>query len=217
MQYKIRRWLACISQSTTLDCSLFFFLTNFSLPPATSSPSLPLSNRLNLAVLSLKENGELLKLRNKWWFDKTECNPSVDSQETSTPNELSLSNVAGIYYILIGGLLLAVIVAILEFFFCRSKSSRRKQPPNGSAGGVGVGVGGMLGSSTYQRDSLSDAIMQSQAKLAMQAGSEYDERLVGVEVRTEKISYKLLTSSPSLAGFQCALSVQHVRRQPCPA
>lgn len=143
------------------------------------------SNRLNLAVLSLKENGELLKLRNKWWFDKTECNPSVDSQETSTPNELSLSNVAGIYYILIGGLLLAVIVAILEFFFCRSKSSRRKQPPNGSAGGVGVGVGSMLGSSTYQRDSLSDAIMQSQAKLAMQAGSDYDERLVGVEVRTE--------------------------------
>lgn len=130
-------------------------------------------------MLSLKENGELLKLRNKWWYDKTECSPNVDSQETSTPNELSLSNVAGIYYILIGGLLLAVIVAILEFFFCRSKGTRRKSPPpNGN-----VAVAGMLGSSTYQRDSLSDAIMQSQAKLAMQAGSEYDERLVGVEVR----------------------------------
>ncbi|KAM8710464.1 hypothetical protein ACLKA7_017133 [Drosophila subpalustris] len=137
----------------------------------------PLRNRLNLAVLSLKENGELLKLRNKWWFDKTECNPNLDSQETTTPNELSLSNVAGIYYILIGGLLLAVFVAILEFV-CRGKSSRLKaQPANGSA------VGGMLGSSsTYQRDSLSDAIMQSQAKLAMQAGSDYDERLVGVEL-----------------------------------
>ncbi|XP_017861458.1 PREDICTED: glutamate receptor 1 [Drosophila arizonae] len=135
----------------------------------------PLRNRLNLAVLSLKENGELLKLRNKWWFDKTECNPNLDSQETSTPNELSLSNVAGIYYILIGGLLLAVLVAILEFI-CRSKTSRHKLPANGSTGG------GMLGSSTYQRDSLSDAIMQSQAKLAMQAGSDYDERLVGVEL-----------------------------------
>ncbi|XP_023178758.1 glutamate receptor 1 isoform X6 [Drosophila hydei] len=134
----------------------------------------PLRNRLNLAVLSLKENGELLKLRNKWWFDKTECNPNLDSQETSTPNELSLSNVAGIYYVLIGGLLLAVVVAILEFI-CRSKTSRRKVPANGS-------TGGMLGSSTYQRDSLSDAIMQSQAKLAMQAGSDYDERLVGVEL-----------------------------------
>ncbi|XP_030570348.1 glutamate receptor 1 [Drosophila novamexicana] len=134
----------------------------------------PLRNRLNLAVLSLKESGELLKLRNKWWFDKTECNPNSDSQETSTPNELSLSNVAGIYYILIGGLLLSVLVAILEFF-CRSKTARLKVPTNGA-------TSGMLGSSTYQRDSLSDAIMQSQAKLAMQAGSDYDERLVGVEL-----------------------------------
>ncbi|KAH8364845.1 hypothetical protein KR084_012569, partial [Drosophila pseudotakahashii] len=135
----------------------------------------PLRKRLNEAVLTLKENGELLRIRNKWWFDKTECN--LD-QETSTPNELSLSNVAGIYYILIGGLLLAVIVAIVEFF-CRNKTGRLKAPgSNGSAGGVP----GMLGSSTYQRDSLSDAIMHSQAKLAMQASSEYDERLVGVEV-----------------------------------
>ncbi|XP_062131998.1 glutamate receptor 1 [Drosophila sulfurigaster albostrigata] len=134
----------------------------------------PLRNRLNLAVLAFKENGELLRLRNKWWFDKSECNLNLDSQDTTTPNELSLSNVAGIYYILIGGLLLAVFVAILEFV-CRSKSSRLKAPANGSAGG-------MLGSSTYQRDSLSDAIMQSQAKLAMQAGSDYDERLVGVEL-----------------------------------
>ncbi|XP_034657725.1 glutamate receptor 1 [Drosophila subobscura] len=137
----------------------------------------PIRKRLNEAVLTLKENGELLRIRNKWWYDKTECNPNLDSQETSTPNELSLSNVAGIYYILIGGLLLAVVVAIVEFF-CRSKSSRLKAPSNGASGGVP----GMMGSSTYQRDSLSDAIMHSQAKLAMQASSEYDERLVGVEL-----------------------------------
>ncbi|XP_026847558.1 glutamate receptor 1 isoform X2 [Drosophila persimilis] len=139
----------------------------------------PIRKRLNEAVLTLKENGELLRIRNKWWYDKTECNPNLDSQETSTPNELSLSNVAGIYYILIGGLLLAVVVAIVEFF-CRSKTSRLKAPSNGTAGGVTVP--GMMGSSTYQRDSLSDAIMHSQAKLAMQASSEYDERLVGVEL-----------------------------------
>nr|5ICT_A Chain A, Glutamate receptor 1 [Drosophila melanogaster] len=34
----------------------------------------PLRKRLNEAVLTLKENGELLRIRNKWWFDKTECN-----------------------------------------------------------------------------------------------------------------------------------------------
>ena len=28
---------------------------------------------LNLAVLYLKENGDLTKLENKWWFDRSEC------------------------------------------------------------------------------------------------------------------------------------------------
>jgi glutamate receptor, ionotropic, invertebrate len=67
---------------------------------------------INLAVLSLKENGELTKLMNKWWYDRTECNYR-DKQDSR--NELSLSNVAGIFYILIGGLLLALLVALVEF------------------------------------------------------------------------------------------------------
>lgn len=28
---------------------------------------------LNLAVLHLKENGDLTKLENKWWYDRSEC------------------------------------------------------------------------------------------------------------------------------------------------
>lgn len=78
---------------------------------------------INLAVLSLKENGELLKLRNKWWYDKTECNLNHDAQET-THSELSLSNVAGIFYILIGGLMVALLVAIIEF------CTKTKDPPS---------------------------------------------------------------------------------------
>lgn len=111
-------------------------------------------------MLSLKENGELIKLRNKWWYDKTECNLNKDSQETSH-NELSLSNVAGIFYILIGGLLVAVFVAIIEFCF-KSKSSSSS-----------------TSSSAHQRNSLSDA-MHSKAKLTIQASREYDNGRVGV-------------------------------------
>lgn len=65
-------------------------------------------------MLTLKENGELTKLKNKWWYDRTECRH--DKQDASR-NELSLSNVAGIFYILIGGLLVALIVALFEFCF----------------------------------------------------------------------------------------------------
>lgn len=53
---------------------------------------------------------------NRWWYDRTECKYG-DRQETATRNELSLSNVAGIFYILIGGLLLAMAVALCEFCY----------------------------------------------------------------------------------------------------
>lgn len=69
---------------------------------------------INLAVLSLIESGELTELFNKWWFEKTHCD-SAEKQETAR-NELSLKNVAGIFFILIGGLIVSLIVALIEFF-----------------------------------------------------------------------------------------------------
>lgn len=44
----------------------------------------------------------------------------MDKHEDTQRNELTLSNVAGIFYILIGGLLLALSVALTEFC-CRSE------------------------------------------------------------------------------------------------
>lgn len=72
-----------------------------------------------MAVLSLKEDGELTKLMNKWWFEKTECK---HEKENASRNELSLSNLAGIFYILIGGLLVALAISLLEFCFKTQKS-----------------------------------------------------------------------------------------------
>lgn len=64
------------------------------------------------------ETGELTKLQNKWWFDYAECK-RIDKQDAAR-NELSLSNVAGIFFVLIGGLLVALVVALIEFCFKRS-------------------------------------------------------------------------------------------------
>ncbi|GLV33707.1 Glutamate receptor IB [Carabus blaptoides fortunei] len=87
----------------------------------------PLRDGINLAVLSLKENGELTKLTNRWWYDRTECKHG-DKQDASR-NELSLSNVAGIFYILIGGLLLALAVALIEFCYkSHAEATRAKIP-----------------------------------------------------------------------------------------
>ncbi|XP_024891669.1 glutamate receptor 1-like isoform X2 [Temnothorax curvispinosus] len=107
----------------------------------------PLRDPINLAVLSMKENGELAKLFERWWYERTECRHS-DKPDT-TKNELSLSNVAGIFYILIGGLLLALAVALLEFCYKSHTEATRAKIP------------------------LSDA-MKAKARLTIGGGRDFD-------------------------------------------
>ncbi|XP_054831535.1 glutamate receptor 1 isoform X1 [Eublepharis macularius] len=92
---------------------------------ATPKGSL-LRGPVNLAVLKLSEQGVLDKLKSKWWYDKGECG-SKDSGSKDKTSALSLSNVAGVFYILIGGLGLAMLVALIEFCYkSRSESKRMK-------------------------------------------------------------------------------------------
>ncbi|KAG7283094.1 hypothetical protein CRUP_033040, partial [Coryphaenoides rupestris] len=79
---------------------------------------------VNLAVLKLNEQAILDKLKNKWWYDKGECG-SKDSVRKDKTSALSLSNVAGVFYILIGGLGLAMLVALVEFCYKSRTESRR--------------------------------------------------------------------------------------------
>ncbi|XP_035266456.1 glutamate receptor 1a isoform X1 [Anguilla anguilla] len=86
-----------------------------------------LRNPVNLAVLKLNEQGLLDKLKNKWWYDKGECGSGGGDSKDKT-SALSLSNVAGVFYILIGGLGLAMLVALVEFCYkSRTESRRMKQ------------------------------------------------------------------------------------------
>ncbi|KAL7863316.1 hypothetical protein SRHO_G00123000 [Serrasalmus rhombeus] len=82
------------------------------------------------AVLKHNEQAVLDKLKNKWWYDKGECG-STDSGRKDKTSALSLSNVAGVFYILIGGLGLAMLVALVEFCYkSRTESRRMKQSIN---------------------------------------------------------------------------------------
>uniref|UniRef100_A0A4W3H636 Glutamate receptor n=1 Tax=Callorhinchus milii TaxID=7868 RepID=A0A4W3H636_CALMI len=83
-----------------------------------------LRNPVNLAVLKLNEQGLLDKLKNKWWYDKGECGSGGGDSKDKT-SALSLSNVAGVFYILIGGLGLAMLVALVEFCY-KSRSETRR-------------------------------------------------------------------------------------------
>uniref|UniRef100_A0A8C4DXG9 Glutamate receptor n=1 Tax=Dicentrarchus labrax TaxID=13489 RepID=A0A8C4DXG9_DICLA len=89
----------------------------------------PLRIPVNLAVLKLNEQAVLDKLKNKWWYDKGECGHK-DSGRKDKTSALSLSNVAGVFYILIGGLGLAMLVALVEFCYkSRIESRRMKVSP----------------------------------------------------------------------------------------
>ncbi|XP_043913260.1 glutamate receptor 3 isoform X1 [Protopterus annectens] len=85
---------------------------------------------VNLAVLKLSEQGILDKLKNKWWYDKGECG-AKDSGSKDKTSALSLSNVAGVFYILVGGLGLAMMVALIEFCYkSRAETKRMKLAKN---------------------------------------------------------------------------------------
>uniref|UniRef100_A0A671TMF1 Glutamate receptor n=1 Tax=Sparus aurata TaxID=8175 RepID=A0A671TMF1_SPAAU len=114
----------------------------------------PLRIPVNLAVLKLNEQAVLDKLKNKWWYDKGECGHK-DSGRKDKTSALSLSNVAGVFYILIGGLGLAMLVALVEFCYkSRIESRRMKVSPElidaammstRGGGGGASGLGGENG------------------------------------------------------------------------
>uniref|UniRef100_A0A3Q3KMN4 Glutamate receptor n=1 Tax=Mastacembelus armatus TaxID=205130 RepID=A0A3Q3KMN4_9TELE len=107
----------------------------------------PLRIPVNLAVLKLNEQAVLDKLKNKWWYDKGECGHK-DSGRKDKTSALSLSNVAGVFYILIGGLGLAMLVALVEFCYkSRIESRRMKVSPVWSAmvSSTASGLGGENG------------------------------------------------------------------------
>uniref|UniRef100_A0A3B3I4F5 Glutamate receptor n=1 Tax=Oryzias latipes TaxID=8090 RepID=A0A3B3I4F5_ORYLA len=105
----------------------------------------PLRNPVNLAVLKLNEQGLLDKLKNRWWYDKGECGTRGGDSKDKT-SALSLSNVAGVFYILIGGLGLAMMVALVEFCYKSRIESRRMKviSGGGEAGILACGLGGGL-------------------------------------------------------------------------
>ncbi|CAF1507484.1 unnamed protein product, partial [Didymodactylos carnosus] len=86
-----------------------------------------LREAMNIAVLEMREDGTLNRLKSKWWYERyviklqlifneysTLFRAECTSGTTTGTRPLQLINVAGIFYILIGGLALAIIIVVLE-------------------------------------------------------------------------------------------------------
>ncbi|CAL1535039.1 unnamed protein product, partial [Lymnaea stagnalis] len=94
-------------------------LNNIGFGVATQRNS-PIRDRINVAVLKLKEEGTLYTLHQKWWVEKGQCGGAHQSKVRKL--SLTLSNVAGIFYILIVGLVLAIVLGVFEFMCFRAKN-----------------------------------------------------------------------------------------------
>ncbi len=83
-----------------------------------------LREAINIAVLQLTESGFLERLKQKWYYDRSECtNSGSKDSKQSTP--LNLANVAGMFYVLIIGLGSSMVIAFLEFLFKAKIDSTR--------------------------------------------------------------------------------------------
>nr|AWJ68208.1 putative ionotropic glutamate receptor kainate-like 9 [Hirudo verbana] len=115
-----------------------------------------LRDKINVAVLQLLEQEKLQKLQKKWWYDKGQCIIETDSKSGSKQSSLSLSNVAGIFYILIGGLGLSLVVASLEFL-CKSHRDLKQKKFYVTAS-MSSAVSGNFDKSPYQTHIPSSAV-----------------------------------------------------------
>lgn len=132
---------------------------------------------INLAILSLIESGQLTELYNKWWFENAQCDPT-EKQETSR-NELSLKNVAGIFFILIGGLILSLIVALFEFAFNKRQDKFVQHHP----------------SHTYHHNH--QHVHQQQSQTAQQLQSHNPQLLQHNSIQTSEALKSKLTIQPA--------------------
>ncbi|XP_042867492.1 glutamate receptor ionotropic, kainate 2-like [Penaeus japonicus] len=82
-------------------------------------PESPYTDPISSAVLRLKENGKLHQLKTRWWKERSggRCMHEASSAKSSGANELGLSNVGGVFVVLIGGMGIAALVAICEFLW----------------------------------------------------------------------------------------------------
>ncbi|XP_071951854.1 glutamate receptor 4-like isoform X2 [Antedon mediterranea] len=83
-----------------------------------------LRKHFTIAILELRENGTLLKLENKWWYHNSEC---VDASKPR--RRLNMTNLGGVFYILIVGLFVSMVVAILQFCWKSKAVAKKRRTP----------------------------------------------------------------------------------------
>ncbi|CAF0837193.1 unnamed protein product [Adineta ricciae] len=84
----------------------------------------PYRERFSEIILDLQEKGVIQKSYNKWWKGKGTCS---SEKKDSKANPLDLTNVGGIFVVLLGGVFVSLLVAILEFLWHARKNHANRR------------------------------------------------------------------------------------------
>jgi hypothetical protein len=80
-----------------------------------------LTEAINIIITNLRESGFVDKLKQRWWYDRSECAQTSKDKRFS---ELSLSSVTGLFYIFLFGIILSCIIAFTEFIITAKHESQ---------------------------------------------------------------------------------------------
>ncbi|XP_015776388.1 PREDICTED: glutamate receptor 4-like [Acropora digitifera] len=72
-----------------------------------------LTNPFSVAILKLRESGEVKKLREKWWTHRSDC-PDPKLPAAVTTMRISLDHMAGVFIVLAAGILVSIVFLIIE-------------------------------------------------------------------------------------------------------
>ncbi|XP_068679093.1 glutamate receptor 4-like [Montipora foliosa] len=72
-----------------------------------------LTNPFSVAILKLREKGEVKKLREKWWTHRSVC-PDPKNPAGPTTNRISLDHMAGVFIVLAGGIVVSIVFLLIE-------------------------------------------------------------------------------------------------------
>ncbi|XP_063846656.1 glutamate receptor ionotropic, kainate 2-like isoform X3 [Scylla paramamosain] len=79
-------------------------------------PGSPYTAKISSAILRMKENGTLHRLKDKWWKGEGLCQKEV-KKDAASAAELGLENVGGVFVVMVGGIMIAMLVACCEFMW----------------------------------------------------------------------------------------------------
>ncbi|XP_047500047.1 glutamate receptor ionotropic, kainate 2-like [Penaeus chinensis] len=82
-------------------------------------PGSPYTSAISSAILSLQETSKIQMLKRRWWKERNRSDKCAKDKDeaggSSMASELNLSNVGGVFVVLLGGMGLALVVALAEF------------------------------------------------------------------------------------------------------